>query len=252
MKCPGQDPRYWKFDAIFDAACPHCGATVEFFKDETRRTCRSCGKKVLNPKMDFGCAAHCKFAEQCFGDLPPELIKQKEDLLKDRVAIEMKLYFKSDFRRIGHAAKVARYAEKLLADEHGSPAVVLAAAYLHDIGIKESEKKYNSTAARYQHLEGPPVARDILDKLDAPAELIEEVCDIIGHHHNPRPEETPNYRIVFDADLIVNLEDMAKAGTISAKSAEKVIDKRFLTESGKHLARSIVLEPAGSRGNAAA
>ena len=44
-------------------------------------------------------------------DLPPELLAQKEDLLKDRVAIEMKRYFKSDFKRIGHATRVARYAE---------------------------------------------------------------------------------------------------------------------------------------------
>ncbi|MFH1117826.1 MAG: phosphohydrolase, partial [Pseudomonadota bacterium] len=67
MKCPGQDPRFWKFDAIFDAECPKCGSKLEFFKDETRRTCKKCGHKVLNPKMDFGCATHCKFAADCFG-----------------------------------------------------------------------------------------------------------------------------------------------------------------------------------------
>jgi hypothetical protein len=55
---------------------------------------------MVNPKMDFGCAAYCKFAEQCLGDLPPELIAQKKDLLKDRVAIEMKHFFKQDFTNI--------------------------------------------------------------------------------------------------------------------------------------------------------
>jgi hypothetical protein len=155
MKCPRQDSTLLKFDAIFEAPCPKCGQAVEFFKDETRRRCKKCGHQVLNPKMDFGCAAHCKFAEHCFGELPPELIKEKQDLFKDRVAVEMKLYFKQDFKRIGHAARVARYAERLVQVEKGDPAVALSAAYLHDIGIKKAEEKHQSTESQYQEQEGP-------------------------------------------------------------------------------------------------
>jgi hypothetical protein len=99
MKCPGQDTLYWKPGAIFEAKCPKCGNAVEFFKDDTSRKCDKCGHRFVNPDMDFGCAAYCPYAEQCIGDLPPELIAQKEDLLKDRVAIEMKRYFKNDFKR---------------------------------------------------------------------------------------------------------------------------------------------------------
>lgn len=242
MKCPGQDPRYWKFDAIFDAECPNCGHVLEFFKDETRRTCKNCGHKVLNPKMDFGCAAHCKFAEQCFGELPPELIQQKEDLFKDRVAVEMKLYFKADFKRIGHAAKVARYAERIAQTEKADPAVVLSAAYLHDIGIKEAERKYQSTAPEFQHQEGPPIARDILTKLGAAEDLIEEVCDIVGHHHSPKDQETVNFKAVYDADLIVNVEEMHKKKPLESAKLERLIDRQFLTESGKALARELFLK----------
>ena len=165
---------------------PKCGQEMEFFKDDTTRRCKNCGHRLLNPKMDFGCASYCQYAEQCLGDLPPELMAQKEDLLKDRVAIEMKKYFGKDFRRIGHATKVARYAEQIGKEEKGNLAVILPAAYLHDIGIHEAERKYQSTAARYQEELGPPIARDILVKLGAREELIEEVCDIVGHHHHPR------------------------------------------------------------------
>lgn len=241
MKCPGQDPRFWKFDAIFEAECPKCGAALEFFKDETRRRCKKCGHQVLNPKMDFGCAAHCKFAEHCFGDLPPELIKQKEDLFKDRVAVEMKMYFKSDFKQIGHAAKVARYAERLVQEEKGDPAVALSAAYLHDIGRKEAEIKHNSTESVYQELEGPAVARAILTKLDAAEPLIDEVCDIVGHHHHPRPEETVNFKVVYDADRIANLEEKQKKSPIDADRLSHLVDSEFLTTSGRELARSILL-----------
>ena len=242
MKCPGQDPRYWKFDAIFDAECPNCGTAVEFFKDETRRKCPKCGNKVLNPKMDFGCATHCKFAEICFGDLPPELIKEKEDLFKDRVAVEMKLYFKQDFKRIGHAARVARYAERLVQEEKADPAVVLTAAYLHDIGLKEAEKKYERNAAAHHEEEGPIVARELLEKLDAKHDLIEEVCDIIRHHHHPKGDESANFKVVFDADRIVNIEEQHRKQPVTREKLVELIDSGFLTESGRDLARSILLE----------
>src|SRR6056297_2503117 len=177
MKCPGQDSRFWKKDAIYEVPCPRCASTVEFFKDDTTRRCSNCGHQFVNPHMDFGCAAYCKFAEQCIGSMPPELLAERDEPLKDRIAIETKKYFKSDFKRIGHATRVARHAEKIGTKEGGDMAVIMAAAYLHDIGIHEAEKKYDSTAARYQEQEGPPIARVILEKLNAADGLIEEVCD---------------------------------------------------------------------------
>ncbi len=244
MKCPGQDTRYWKPEAVFEAKCPKCGNAVEFFKDDTTRKCGICGHRFLNPGMDFGCAAYCPYAEQCIGNLPPELMARKEDLLKDRVAIEMKKYFKRDFRRIGHATKVARYAERIGKSEGGNMAVILASAYLHDIGIHEAERKYNSTAARYQEEEGPPIANEILTRLGAKAELIAEVCDIVGHHHHPRDEETVNFKVLYDSDMIVNLEENHSETPMDAERLEKIIRKSFLTESGSREARKVLLKEA--------
>ncbi|MCP4688233.1 MAG: HD domain-containing protein [Desulfobacterales bacterium] len=243
MKCPGQDSRYWKENAIFDADCPKCGAVVEFFKDDPARKCSKCGHRFINPNMDFGCASYCEFAEQCIGTLPPELLAQKEDFLKDRVAIEMKRYFKTDFKRIGHATRVTRCAERIAKGETGgNMAVILCAAYLHDIGIHEAERKYNSTAARYQEEEGPPIARTILEKLKAREELIEEVCDIVGHHHHPRPEETVNFKVLYDADLISNLEESHREKPMDPDKLEGVIEKSFLTETGSLEARKVLLK----------
>lgn len=247
MKCPGQDTQYWNKDAIFDTKCPECGSSMEFFKDDTSRRCRNCGKRIVNPSMDFGCASYCQYADQCIATLPEEFVRQREDLLKDRVAVEMKRYFKSDFKRIGHAMRVARYAEHIGREEQGNLAVILAAAYLHDIGIKESERKYNSNAPKYQEIEGPPIARDILEKLGAKAEMVEEVCDIVGHHHHPREDETVNFKVLYDADLITNLEEEQKEkgdkdeAPISRDRLERIIEKSFLTESGQRKAESILL-----------
>ena len=144
MRCPGQDMQYWKPGAIFEANCPHCGQTVEFFKDDTARTCGKCGHRFVNPQMDFGCAAYCPYAEQCLGTLPEGLAAQKENLLKDRVAVEMKRYFKNDFKRIGHASRVARHAERIGKAVQGNLAVILSAAYLHDIGGGEAGRQDDS------------------------------------------------------------------------------------------------------------
>jgi putative nucleotidyltransferase with HDIG domain len=239
MKCPGQDMRYWGPEAVFNTECPTCGSAMEFFKDESARKCKKCGHKLINPRMDFGCASYCQYAEQCLGELPPELLAQRKDLLKDRVAVDMKRYFGQDFKRIGHALRVARYAEQLVKEEKGDMAVVLISAYLHDIGIKEAERKYQSNEARYQEQEGPPVAQAILKKLGASQELIDEVCDLIGHHHHPRPEETKNFKILYDADLIVNLDEKHKETPLAEENLKSIIEKSFLTENGKKLAQKI-------------
>jgi len=249
MKCPGQDSRYWDQHAIFEAQCPKCGAAVEFFKDDSSRRCSHCGERMANPQTDFGCAAYCPYAEQCLGSLPEGLRSGSEELLKDRVAVEMKRYFGDDFRRIGHAAKVARYAEEICKGESANPAVVLVAAYLHDIGIKESERRYNSSAPKYQHREGPPVARMILEKLNAEENLINEVCDIIGHHHWPREDETMNFKVLYDADLITNLEEEHAQGKFSRERLGNIVSSSFLTRTGAELAKKVLLagEPSGNR-----
>jgi DNA-directed RNA polymerase subunit RPC12/RpoP len=242
MKCPGQDTQHWKADAVYEVPCPKCGHQVEFFKDEPTRTCRHCGHKVVNPKLDFGCAAYCPFAEQCLGQLPPELIAEKEDLLKDRVGIEMRHYFGGDFISSSHATRAANYAEKILKEEKGNPAVTISAAYLFNIGIKEAEKKYKSTDREYLRKEGPLVARTILTKLQAKEDFIDEVCDIIGHQYDPNSEESINFKIVYDAEQIVRIEDWKKESELDSNSLSEDIDKTFLTEGGRKVAKRIFLK----------
>ncbi len=242
MKCPGQDTQYWQPGAIFEEKCPGCGATIEFFKDDTSRKCGHCGYKMVNPRMDFGCAAYCKYAEQCLGTLPEEFLRHRRDLLKDRVAVAVKRYFANDFKRIGHAGKVARYAGDIGQKEGGDLAVILCAAYLHDIGIKEAERKYNSSAARYQEKEGPAIARHILEELGADPELTDEVCDIVGHHHHPRASESLSFQVLYDADHIANLEESNRQSPLNPEKLAAIIEQDFFTNAGKKKARQVLLK----------
>jgi len=72
MQCPGQDTQNWKPGDIFEAPCPNCGRTIEFFKDDATRRCKGCGVRVPNPKLDFGCAEYCEFADQCLAGIKKE------------------------------------------------------------------------------------------------------------------------------------------------------------------------------------
>ncbi len=242
MKCPGQDMRFWKPGDIFDAACPQCGRRVEFFKDEVRRKCR-CGHEIVNPKLDFGCAQWCPYAEQCVGAVPEEVKERQKaeqrDLLKERIALEMKKYFGTDFKRVHHAIKVARFAEQIVKMEGGNPLVVMGAAYLHDIGVHEADRKYGSHSGHYQEMEGPAIARDILERLNVPRQAIDEICDIIGHHHSPRGEETLNFQILYEADALVNAE--GKGISKDRRKTEDLIGKVFRTATGKRLAGELYL-----------
>jgi putative nucleotidyltransferase with HDIG domain len=242
MRCPGQDMRFWKPGDIFDTECPKCGRRVEFFKDDVRRKCR-CGHEIVNPKLDLGCAKWCQYAEQCVGALPEEVRgrqrAEQQDLLREGISLEMKKYFGEDLKRVNHALKVARYAEQILKVEGGNPLVVLGAAYLHDIGIHEAERKYESTSGHYQEREGPSIAREILERLDVQKEIVEEICDIVGHHHNPRDEETLNFQILYEADWLVNIEEEGLSK--DRERIEKIVRMVFRTATGKQLAKKLYL-----------
>lgn len=54
-----------------EIACPHCGKSSEFWKDDPHRRCKHCGQDMTNPNFDLGCAKWCKYARECFGLEPP-------------------------------------------------------------------------------------------------------------------------------------------------------------------------------------
>ncbi len=158
--------------------------------------------------------------------------------MKDRIAGEMRKVFGSDSKRIDHANRVARFAEEILKAEGGDPAVVIAASYLHDIGIHEAERKYKSAAGEYQEREGPPLARNILERLGLERETIDEVCDLIAHHHSPGRIKTLNFQVLWEADFLVNVED---ATDEEREEIQRMVETTFRTATGKILAKNLFL-----------
>ncbi|MFC1998953.1 HD domain-containing protein [Chloroflexota bacterium] len=155
----------------------------------------------------------------------------------------MQAYFGEDAKRISHTLAVTDYAERLMKSESVGYLIVIAAAVLHDIGMHEAEKKYGSTGGKYQEIEGPPIAREILTKFGFEPNQIDEICEIIGNHHSPGKIDSTNFKVLYDADWLVNLRD--EYNICDKEKLTSIIGRVFLTESGKVLASQIYLRSAG-------
>lgn len=222
MKCPGQDMQYWNSEAIYEVDCPECAKAVEFYKDDTTRSCTHCGHRFVNPRMDFGCAAYCKYAEQCIGTLPEEFVGSQENLLKDKVAVEMKRFYKTDFKRIGFVSRAAGLAEKIGREEGVNLAIVLCAAYLKDIGSGRAE-----------------AAREILLRAGAKDEVVDKVCALIEPSHSDSTSASPEVSTLADAFAIAQLENENKQQPIEADQFVTFIEEILRTAAGRKIARAV-------------
>ncbi|MBN2269426.1 MAG: HD domain-containing protein [Sedimentisphaerales bacterium] len=233
FRCPGQDQRYWKPEDIFEVQCSGCSRKIEFFKDEPKLKCRGCGRIVMNPKIDLGCTEWCQYAEQCLGIVAAKDVNS----LCRRLINRAKHVLGTDKKRIDHMLAVLHYAEQIQAEEGGEPLIVKAAAILHDIGIHQAAQKYDSVAGKYQEIEGPPVAREILEELGVDEAAVEHVCRIIANHHSGKDIDTIEFRCVWDADWLVNIpEEVADAEKI-----RHIIDTVFKTDTGRKIAVETLL-----------
>ena len=143
-------------------------------------------------------------------------------------------YFAGDARRINHFLKVYGFAKTIgeMEDlDERTRQILEIAAITHDIGIKNSEMKYNSSAGCYQQTEGPPEAKKLLEDLWFDEELVDRVCWLIAHHHTYDDIVDMDCQILVEADFIVN----AFEDSLSAEAMQNVKTTIFRTIAGKNL-----------------
>lgn len=132
-------------------------------------------------------------------------------------------YDRGDPKRINHFLKVYAYA-RLIGLREGldeyEQEVLEAAAVLHDIGIHNAEMLHGSSDGKYQELEGPAIAADILTALGADEDFIQRVCNMVGRHHTYHSIDSVGLQILIEADLLVNIyeDDMSDGAVASLKS----------------------------------
>jgi hypothetical protein len=159
--------------------------------------------------------------------------------MKDKLIQKMKDLFGDDQKRINHAMTVLKYAEQIHSVEGGDEAVVTAAAILHDIGIHQAEQKYGSPAGKYQEIEGPPIAEKILNGEGVDSARIGHICKIIANHHSARNIDTLEFRIIWDADWLVNIPDECVA--MNKSKLKEFIGRIFKTQTGRQIAKELYL-----------
>ncbi len=192
----------------------------------------------MNPKISMGCAQWCEHAKECLGFDPKEAEftgDEESESIVDRLSAAMKEVFGDDRKRIDHAMRVLANAKRILRDVGGDSKVVIAAALLHDIGIPAAKEKWGSAAGRYQEKEGPPIAEKIMQDLKFDFESSDHVSRIIADHHSGKNMDTPEFRIIWDADWIVNLPEQFPDASPEVLATK--IDKLLKTKAGIKLAK---------------
>ena len=150
-------------------------------------------------------------------------------------------YDAGDARRVQHFMKVYAFC-RLLGRSEGlgeeEPNILEAAALLHDIGIHEAERKHGSSGGKWQELEGPAVAAPLLAQAGASAAQAEKIAWLIAHHHSFDASEDLAFRILLEADFLVNAYESALPPEACGTAGERV----FRTETGRSFLQKMYLE----------
>ncbi|GKX68430.1 HD domain-containing protein [Inconstantimicrobium mannanitabidum] len=152
----------------------------------------------------------------------------------EEIIIKMIDYFNGDIRRINHALKVHSFATMIAKRENVSTdmlRIIEIAAILHDIGIKEAERKYNSTAGSYQEIEGPPIAENLIKQFCLNFDEVERIKFIIGNHHSYSKIDGLDLQILVEGDFIVNIYE----DNLDKEVIKKIKEKYFKTKSGSDI-----------------
>ena len=147
-------------------------------------------------------------------------------------------YYTGYVRRINHLLKVYGFAKaigELERLDDSTQEILEIAAVTHDIGIKNSEIKYNSSAGNYQQIEGPPEARRLLEDLGIDIAVIDRVCWLIAHHHTYTDVHGIDYQILLEADFLVNADESG----YSEAAIRRAMKGIFKTRTGTALLRSV-------------
>lgn len=143
-------------------------------------------------------------------------------------------------KRINHFLKVYSFAKLIAENKHLSEdmmQIVSVASIVHDIGIKISLEKHNSTSGKYQEKEGPAVAQKMLTELGFKQDLIDRVSFLIANHHSYENIDGIDYQILIEADFLVNIFEDG----LSKEQAEYIEQRYFKTAYGKKLLETMYL-----------
>ncbi len=156
----------------------------------------------------------------------------------DRLFFEMMEFDRGSAERIQHFTKVHAFARQIGLGEGldwRTQYTLELTALTHDIGIRPATEKYGHCNGKLQEEIGPDFGREMLEKLGVAEETVERVCYLIAHHHTYTDVDGLDYRILLEADFLVNLHE----NQADAKAIQAAYDQIFVTETGRRMCRTM-------------
>ncbi len=143
-------------------------------------------------------------------------------------------FYEGNLHDIEHFMKVWSYAKTIGELENVDNEIqetLEFAAIVHDIACPLCRKKYGSTAGPYQEKEGIPLTKEFYEEFNLPAEQVERICYLVGHHHSFNEIEGMDYQILVEADFLVN----ASESNMDEKTIASFKEQVFQTNAGTRL-----------------
>ena len=149
-------------------------------------------------------------------------------------------FYQGNLHDIDHFLKVwamAKTIGELEGLDSHTQEVLEMAAVVHDIACPLCREKYGNTSGKNQERESPPLVQAFLEELPVSAADVQRISWLVAHHHTYMNADDLDYRILLEADYLVN----AGESGYSRPAIEKIRQQVFRTAAGLRLLDSMYL-----------
>lgn len=155
-----------------------------------------------------------------------------------RAMVKMAAYSQGNLHDIAHYTKVHSFARTIgvlegLSDEE--QLTLELAAIVHDIACPLCRRKYGNTNGVYQEKEGGPLSEEFFRDMEIPESMKARIVYLVSHHHTYINVDGRDYRILLEADFLVNADE----SHMSKEAVEEGKKKIFRTKTGTGLLEEI-------------
>lgn len=158
--------------------------------------------------------------------------------MKDKIIQKMIDFYDGNTHDVAHFMKVYAYAETIgLAErlDAKTQQTLEYAAIVHDIACPICRKKYGNTNGKHQEEESEPLLREFFKEFSLDEDMQERIIYLVCHHHTYTDVVGMDYRILLEADFLVNADE----SHYSKEAIEEFKKNVFQTRCGIHILDSL-------------
>lgn len=161
----------------------------------------------------------------------------------NNVITKMVTYSHGNKHDIAHFLKVYTYA-RMIGEMENLPEkqqeTLEIAAVIHDIACPVCREKYGNTNGSNQEKESPQLVENFLKDVEIDEEMKSRINYLVSHHHTYTNVEGMDYRILLEADFLVNADE----SQMSEEAVKTARTRIFETDTGRKLLTEIYKLPA--------